>query len=142
MSVNYDNYRFELWNENDNGKIKGAYVLFNDLKTTDVVNSFAAQVTFGEGNACTPSAVTNALNHYDNILSDFKRIQYANLPIGGLTGADRIAYLRTIAAGSNPASSVRTNPMSKTTNIATVALIGGLGITSILAYYFVGKKNL
>lgn len=92
---------------------------------------------------CTKPLAQAAIEAYNN-LSTFEQDQFDVLPVGnpedGMTGLDRLNYLKS-RWNITTLLNARSIPESEKTLSATL-VIGSLGITSLLGYYFINKKRL
>ena len=125
----------------DGATTPGSFVSFTPTTTTVVANFAATLDTIAE--ICTKPLAQAAIDAYNN-LSTFEQDQFDVLPVGnledGMTGLDRLNYLKS-RWNITTLLNARSIPESEKTLSATL-VIGSLGITSLLGYYFINKKRL
>lgn len=125
----------------DGATTPGTFVIFTPVTTTVVANFAATLDTIAE--ICTEPQARAAIDAYNN-LSTFEQDQFDALPVGdpedGKTGLDRLNYLKT-RFNITTTLNARSIPESEKTLSATL-VIGSLGITSLLGYYFINKKRI
>lgn len=116
----------------------GSFVSFTPTTTT-IVAAFAATIDT-DVEACSFVAAQAAVNAY-NALSTFEQDQFDALQVGGgKTGLDRLNYLKAKYSISTPLNARVTPEVEK--NVSGALVIGTLGLTSLLGYYFINKKRM
>lgn len=139
LESSVDSYKYDLWNDEIGGKLKGAFVAFTP-DTTTIVADFAATIDTS-GEACSFSAATAAVNAY-NDLSTFEQNQFDVLDVGGgVTGLQRLNFLKDFY---NIETSLNVSPFGfqDSSKYSWLVIgIGTLGVFALLSYFFVTKKK-
>lgn len=137
LGTNVNSFRFELWNDEISGEQQGALVAFTPTTTT-IVAAFAATIDTSE-EVCTVGAAQAAVDAY-NALSTFEQDQFDALQVGdGKTGLDRLNYLKARFNISTPLNARVTPEVER--NVSVALMIGTLGLTSLIGYYFISKRD-
>lgn len=79
---------------------------------------------------------------FDNLSSDAKNIFNTSLDPEFVSARARIEYLTSWVDSTNGTQSPRQVATNDTNNVAAVVLIGVIGLTTLVGYYFINKKKL
>ncbi len=79
---------------------------------------------------------------FDNLSSDAKNIFNTSLEPEFVSARARIEYLTSWVDSTNGTQSPRQVATNDTNNVAAVVLIGVIGLTTLVGYYFINKKKL
>lgn len=107
---------------------------------TDKVNVLHESINT-KAKACGETAAETAIMSY-NAMPTFEQNQYATMDVGGgVTGLQRLNYLKNFYELGIVIGAVRTKPKEDRATIAILA-IGGLSVLSLGGYFFLKKKGV